>query len=641
MSQFQPDEQELLQRYQKEREKRIADAAITESFDTRSKEIQDLAKDLWVDWNDPRIQNPPLKDGDSVKFLVNGAGHNGLLYACRLVEAGFSAKDIVCVDTAGGFGGTWYWNRYPGLMCDIESYIYLPLVEETGYTPKHKYSFGAEIRGQNERAAKHFGIQGQFCTKIESQIWNDDKNVWVVQLTRTVDGNGKTESLTVFADFVIVSGGVLNVPKIPKLPGWEEFRKNKRVFHSARWDYTYTGGTQEQPDLVNLKDKTVAIVGTGATAVQIIPELAKWAKHLYVVQRTPSYCGYRGNRLTDEEQFKDLSKEKGWQSARRLNFNAWVTNNPEGYGPNLVNDGWTHTPAAEAFLGTTRKTVRPHEAEEYMREVHRIDRPRTDALRKRVDDVVKDKDTAEKLKAWYGSWCKRPTFHDDYLEAFNKPNVTLIDTDGKGLQAFSKNGLLFGGQEYEIDALVLATGFSQFNNGDVSQKLGTVMRGRNGQTMTQRTETATNAPLLGMAISGFPNVFSFFSRGGGASWNLTSIYDTMAKYLASILKQAHMELEDGKKIIVEATPESEDKWGDEIAERAAVYSGMSACTPSYFTGGAQGIKAREKQSNEDLAKSARMAAWGSGPVDYQEILERLATKPESGGFKISVVSATG
>jgi cation diffusion facilitator CzcD-associated flavoprotein CzcO len=221
-------------------------------------------------------------------------------------------------------------------MCDVEGYIYLPLLEETGYVPKHKYSYGAEIRGQNERAAKHFGIQGQFCTKIESQTWDDDRKVWVVTMTRTLGENAEPERITVFAEFVIIAGGVLNVPKIPKLPGWQAFRKNVHVFHSARWDYDYTGGNQERPDLHNLKDKTVAIIGTGATSVQIVPELAKWAKRVYVIQRTPSYCGYRGNRLTDNEHFKALSKEQGWQSKRRLNFNAWVTGNPDGYGPNLV-----------------------------------------------------------------------------------------------------------------------------------------------------------------------------------------------------------------------------------------------------------------------------------------------------------------
>ncbi|EMD97944.1 hypothetical protein COCHEDRAFT_1221195 [Bipolaris maydis C5] len=632
-----PSEQELIQKYQKEREKRIATDVIDDYVDLRSKEAQDLAKDPWVDWNAPAIQDPPLKDGSRVKFLISGAGHAGLLYACRLVEAGFNAKEIVCVDIAGGFGGTWYWNRYPGIMCDIEGYIYLPLLEETGYVPKHKYSMGAEIRGQNERAAKKFGIRGQFCTKVESQIWDENKRIWVIQMTRTLDTNGKTESLTCFADFVIIAGGVLNIPKIPRLPGWEEFRNSKRVFHSARWDYDYTGGTQEQPDLVNLQDKTVAIVGTGATAIQIMPELAKWAKHVYVVQRTPSYCGYRGNCLTNEEHFKNLSKEKGWQRARQTNFNAWVTGNPEGYGPNLVNDGWTHTPAGQGLLGSSRKTVQPHEIEEHIQELHRIDRPRTESIRKRIDDLVKDKETAEKLKPWYGSWCKRPTFHDEYLQAFNQPNVTLLDTDGKGLKAFSKNGLVIGDKEYEIDALILATGFAHSTGLDISKKLGAPIQGRNGETMSSRANTTDNPPLFGLAFPDFPNLFSPFAQGGSSSWNLTSMYDVSARFVASILKQAHTQAKDGRRIIIEADPEAQKKWGDDIAKRSSWFGALLTCTPTYFYGGLEGLKMSEKASKETLAKKARTAAWGGGPVEFKEMMEYRAANLGTEGFKIKLV----
>ncbi|CAE7193133.1 hypothetical protein CFE70_007135 [Pyrenophora teres f. teres 0-1] len=632
------DEQdELLQRYEKERDKRLNKAGLSQYIDVRSKEIQDLARDPWVDYTDPRIQNPPLKDGRSIKFLISGAGHNGILFGCRLVEAGFSGSDVVCVDIAGGFGGTWYWNRYPGLMCDIESYCYLPLLEETGYIPKHKYSFGAEIRGQNERSAKHFGIQGQFCTKIESQIWDHDKNVWVVTMTRTLDENKKPETITVFADFIIVAGGVLNIPKIPKLPGWQELRNNKHVFHSARWDYDYTGGNQEQPDLVKLKDKTVAIIGTGATAVQIVPELARWAKHVYVIQRTPSYCGYRGNRLTDIEHFKALSKEKGWQNSRRLNFNAWITDNPEGYGPNLVNDGWTHTPASAAFLGSSKRVVGPQDIGEHIKYFQTLDRRRTDLLRKRVDDVVKDKDTAEMLKPWYGSWCKRPTFHDDYLGAFNQPNVTLIDTDGKGLEAFSENGFVFGDQEYEIDALILATGFVVRADLDPSGRLSAVIKGGNGETMSHKFQTAENPPVFGIAMTNFPNAFGPFGRGTPGSWNYTSVYDVEAKHTAQILKKAHMLAKDGQRVLIQVNPASEEMWGNETAKYATWYSTLQTCTPGYFTLEGE-IRTTEEESAKQMLRKARLANWGAGPVDFQEKLEAFAAKPGTEGFNVTVLA---
>ncbi|KAH4267327.1 hypothetical protein HBI04_134890 [Parastagonospora nodorum] len=630
------DEEQLLQRYKEERAKRLTKVGRGQHIDTRSEDIKDLARDPWVDYSDPLIQNPPLKDGSRVKFLISGAGHNGLLFACRLAEAGFSGSDIVCVDIAGGFGGTWYWNRYPGLMCDVEGYCYLPLLEETGYVPKHKYSFGAEIRAQNERAAKHFGIQGQFCTKIESQIWDDDRKIWVVSMTRTLGEGTKPQTITVFAEFIFIAGGTLNIPKVPKLPGWEELRNSKRVFHSARWDYDYTGGNQEQQDLVKLKDKTVAIIGTGATAVQIVPELAKWAKHVYVIQRTPSYCGYRGNRLTNKEHFKNLSKEKGWQSDRRLNFNAWVTNNPEGYGPNLVDDGWTHTPAGCGLLGSSKKIVGPHEIKEHIEEIHKIDRPRTDLLRKRIDDMVKDKDTAEMLKPWYGSWCKRPTFHDDYLEAFNQSNVTLVDTDGKGLEAFSKNGFIFGGQEYEIDALILATGFTSGGGLDPAEKLGAVIKGHNGESISHKFDTTKNPPIYGVAITDFPNLFGYFSSGAAASWNMTSIYDIVAKFTAQVIKKAHKLAKDGERVLVQANPAVEEKWGNETARAAAWYTALENCTPSYFNFEGESL-ARPVEDKEKLRK-ARLAGWAAGPVDYQKRLEAHAAKPDLEGFDVTVLA---
>ena len=314
-----------------------------------------------------------------------------------------------------------------------------------------------------------------------------------------------------------------------------------------------------------------------------MPELAKWAKHVYVIQRTPSYNGYRGNRLADGKHFKNLSQEEGWQDSRRLNFEAWATGNPDKYGPNLVDDGWTHTPGGSGLLGSNKRIVRPQDIEEHIKSLHELDRPRTDLLRKRIDNVVKDKNTAEKLKPWYGSWCKRPTFHDDYLEAFNQPNVTLIDTEGKGLEAFSHNGFVFGGQEYEIDALVLATGFVLGRKTDPSQKLGAVIKGANGDTMSHKFETTENPPVFGLSITNFPNCFGSFLSAAPASWNLTSVYDMQAKYVAKVVAKAHMLAKDGQRVIIETDPEGEKIWGQEAARYANWYSTISMCTPSYFT----------------------------------------------------------
>lgn len=330
-------------------------------------------------------------------------------------------------------------------MCDVEGYCYLPFLEETGYMPKHKYSYGAEIRNQIERAASHYGMSGQFCTKVDSQVWDDDLKHWTVRMTRTTGKTPESESLTVYADFVFVAAGFLAFPKIPKLPGWKVFSEHKHAFHTSRWDYNYTGGSQSKPDLTNLKGKRVAVVGIGATAVQVVPELAKWADHVYIIQRTPTYVGPRNQKSTVEKEWENIAGEKGWQHKRRTNLNAYMSNSTSGQGPDLIQDGWTQAPALCGFLGSRDMTVTSDQMLDHIKALHEIDYPRTEFLRKHVEKEVENKEVAEKLKPWYGSWCKRPAFNDDYLQSFNKPNVTLIDTNGRGLDEFSENGIIFEG----------------------------------------------------------------------------------------------------------------------------------------------------------------------------------------------------
>ncbi|KAH6620572.1 cyclohexanone 1,2-monooxygenase [Boeremia exigua] len=626
----------LLKKYDQERDKRLKKEGASQYIDIRSEDVEALGKDPWIDYNDPRVKNPPLKDGDHVKVLITGAGINGLVFAGRLIEAGISNKEVVCVDAAGGFGGTWYYNRYPGVMCDVEGYCYVPFLEETGYRPRHKYSYGHEIRGQMERSADHFGIQGQFCTKTDSKIWDEDKKLWIVTMTRTVGEPSISETFTVTSEFVVIAGGPFSFPKIPQLPGWNDFRKKNHAFHSARWDYSYTGGTQEKPDLVKLRGKRVAIIGTGATAIQIVPELAKWAEHVYVVQRTPTYIGERNQTETDPENWANITREKGWQEKRRTAFDAYVSNS-EGYGPDVINDGWTHTPAGSGFLGSKSKIVARDEIEQHIRELYELDFPRTELLRKRVDGIVKDEGTAEKLKPWYGSWCKRPSFHDHFLQAFNKPNVTLIDTDGKGLDGFTENGILFQGAEYEIDALVLATGFTFGMSLDPSEKLGATITGRNGLSMKEYWNSADSGSLLGLALPGFPNVFSYFGRGSGATWNLTSVIETKAALLASIITQAQKQAGPGQRVVIEVSKEGESQFGQEVAKRANWFSVMPVCTPGYFNGeGAATFQ--EPKTEEQVFNESKRMAWGAGPLDYKEMTKDYAARGDLKGFTVEVVA---
>ncbi|PPJ50248.1 hypothetical protein CBER1_04875 [Cercospora berteroae] len=588
-------------KYELEKNKRLKESGISQYVDVRSQSLEALAKDPWVDYNDPRVRDPPLKDGDKIKYLITGAGINGVVFAGRLIEAGVGREDVVCVDIAGGFGGTWYYNRYPGVMCDVEGYCYVPFLEETGYQPRHRYSYGHEIRGQIERSVDHFGIKGQLCTSVDSQIWDEDKKLWVITLTRTVGEPSTSKTFTVHADFILHSNAPFILPKLPKLPGWDELYRTKRVFHSSRWDYDYTGGTQEKPDPVNLRGKRVAIIGIGATAVQIVPVLAKWADHVYVVQRTPSYVGARG-------QSRNYPREVGPNNER------------EGLATK-AEDCLRCIPGS-GFLGSNTKLVTPDNVEEHIKELYAIDIARTELLRKRVEDIVKDKSTAEKLQAWYGSWCKRPSFHDEYLQAFNKPNVTLIDTDGKGLDGYTKSGILLDGAEFEIDALILATGFTFDPALDPSEKMRTAIQGRNGLTMKDYWNQPESGTVFGVAMPGFPNMFSTFLRGSPTTWNSMHIMEMAAALFIGVVQQAQKRTREGGRIVVEASKEGERRYGEEVAKRAGWFSVLPTCTPGYFTEeGAASFQKPEQKSEEEKFNEAKRMPWGAGPVDFRDMTE--------------------
>ena len=361
----------------------------------------------------------------------------GMSTAAYLTKQGVTYYRII--DKAGDFGGTWYWNRYPGCMCDVESYTYLPLLEEVGYMPTKKYAHAQEIFEYAQMLGRHFDMYPHaiFQTEVTSVVWQEDVERWLVTTSRQDQLSTR---------FVVICGGVLHKAKLPGIPGIERFAG--RSFHTSRWDYAYTGGGPEEP-MDKLHDKVVGIVGTGATAVQAVPKLAAAAKHLYVFQRTPSTVSPRNQRATDPEWFREMAAKPGWHEERMANFVLMTTGgNPE---VDLVQDGWT-----EMFKVDVKKEPRD-EAE--AAELKALDRKLMDAVRTRIADTVKDPATAEALMPWYGVSCKRPCYHDDYLPTFNRDNVTLVDTDGIGVEEITERGIVAGGTEYPLDCIVYATGF--------------------------------------------------------------------------------------------------------------------------------------------------------------------------------------
>lgn len=393
---------------------------------------------------------------DHQRIVIVGAGFGGLLHAVRLMQTGdFGPKDILLLDAASGFGGTWCWHEYPGLMCDIESYIYMPLLEETGYMPSHKYVSGVEIRDHAYRIARLFGLYNRalLCTSVTSLVWDEDEKNWTVKAVRHRHQGASPMTLT--ADFVILAAGPMSIPKMPNIDGISDF--NGKMFHTARWDYRVTGGSADLPTLHKLRDKRVAIIGTGATAVQIVPHLAEWSQSLYVFQRTPSAVDRRDNRPTDHWWWAKevLSQGPGWQRRRAENFNAFISNEANLSEVDLVDDEWSHARSFSAVVGGPQN-LRPG----YIKEMELVDFLRQTKIRQRIAGVVQDRKTADLLKPWYPGWCKRPCFHDEYLQAFNNKNVKLVDTNGKGILCVTPQGVLTNKKEYEVDVIIFATGFN-------------------------------------------------------------------------------------------------------------------------------------------------------------------------------------
>ena len=550
---FDPDA--LRERYRAERDRRLRPEANAQYVEMAG-DFRHYIDDPYVD---PGFTRAPLTD--QVDAVIIGGGFGGLISAARLREAGVGSIRII--EKGGDFGGTWYWNRYPGAQCDIESYIYLPLLEETGYIPKEKYSFASEIRAHARRIGETFDLYKDACfqTEIRQMRWLEDEKLWLITTNR--DDAMK-------ARFVVMSNGPLNRPKLPGIPGIETYEGH--AFHTSRWDYAYTGGSSEG-GLDRLADKRVAIIGTGATAIQCVPHLGRHAEHLYVFQRTPSSVDVRGNRPTDPAWAASLTP--GWQKRRMQNFNTLVSGGFQD--EDLVKDGWTDiirnlsaSVAARAASGLT--------PQELAREMELADFRKMNQIRARVDAIVKDPKTAEALKPWYRQFCKRPTFNDDYLPTFNRPNVTLVDTLGRGVDRVTPKGLVFDGVEYEVDCIIFATGFEVGTS--YTRRAGFEVYGRDGVTLTDYWAGGLKT-LHGLFSHGFPNCFHLGITQNTLTPNFPHMLEEQASYVADVVQRANQH----QARVAEPSAEAEAGWVETIRSSALQNLSFRAdCTPGYYNG---------------------------------------------------------
>ena len=586
---FDPDA--LRAKYREERDRRLRADANDQYVEVKG----DFAHYVDDPYVAPGFTRAPLTD--EVEAIVIGGGFGGLLAAARLREAGIESLRII--EKGGDFGGTWYWNRYPGAMCDVESYIYLPLLEEVGYVPKEKYTRAPEILAHSAAIGRKYDLYKDaiFQTEVTEMSWDESAGRWCVSTNRG-------DALR--ARFVAMSNGPLNRPKLPGIPGIETYKGHS--FHTSRWDYGYTGGGPDG-NLDKLKDKRVAIIGTGATAVQAIPHLGETAKHLYVFQRTPSSIDVRANRDTDPAWSQSL--RPGWHKHRMDNFNVLVSG---GFAEeDLVMDGWTDIIRKLLIMVQQDQGA----AQDVGKTMELADFEKMNQIRARVDTIVKDKATAESLKPWYRQFCKRPCFHDEYLQTFNRPNVTLVDTKGKGVERITEKGVVANGVEYPVDCIIFATGFEVGT--EYTRRAGYQMYGRDGLSLTDKWKDGLRT-MHGMHSRGFPNMFIMGPQQSAFTVNYPHMLDEQAKHIAYLVRYA---LDRGARTL-EASESGEEQWVQTIIAFSRMGRDfLESCTPGYYN---------NEGNLSNLA--AQNSFFGGGSIMFFNMLKDWRDKGDLAGLEI-------
>ena len=591
---FDPDT--LRNKYRAERDKRLR-ADGNEQYIEVSGTFAHYLDDPYVE---PGFTREPLTD--EIDVAIIGGGFGGLLAGARLRQAG--VEDIRMIDPAGDFGGTWYWNRYPGIACDIESYTYLPLLEEVGYVPKEKYAGGAEILAHAHAIGRKFDLYRDACfqTRVEELRWDDEASRWIISTNRAD---------RMRARFVCLATGPLNRPKLPGIAGIHEFTGHS--FHASRWDYRYTGGNSEG-GLTGLLGKRLGVIGTGATAVQIVPHLGEWAEHLYVFQRTPSSVDVKHNPPTDPAWAASL--QPGWHQQRMDNFNNLVSGVPQG--EDLVSDGWTDI-ITNLLLGFQSGRNTDMSPQGIQRAVELADFEKMESIRARIDATVKDPATAAALKPWYRQFCKRPCFHNEYLETFNRPNVTLVDTEGKGVERITERGVVARGREYELDCIIFATGFEVGT--DFCRRAGMQIYGRRRMSLTEWWSEGVRT-LHGMHVHGFPNCFLMSNSQAGFTASYPHMLSEQARHATWIIRRAL----DENLTRIEATEDAVREWVARCVEKAgAGMAFLANCTPGYYN--------NEGKLSERSVQNG-FYGGGTGSPEFISILEAWREEGRMKGLEV-------
>ena len=593
------DREQLRLKYREERDKRLRPDGNDQYIEPRGK-FAHFLDDPYT----PKAEREPRRQDVTLAFV--GGGFAGLATCARLKQAGID--DVLIIEGGGDFGGVWYWNRYPGAMCDTAAMVYLPLLEETAYRPTTKYTFAPEIFAHAQRIARTFGLYDHalFSTAVTGLVWDEASSRWIIRTDRGDE---------IRARFVAMGTGPLHRPKLPGIPGIESFAGH--TFHTSRWDYAYTGGDPAGAPMTQLADKRVGIIGTGATAVQCIPPLGRDAKELCVFQRTPSSVDVRNNHPIDPAWFATL--KPGWQQEWLMNFATLQTG---GFADeDLVKDGWTD------IAIRVRDRVVAHMGTEspgsildmalIQRAFEETDDEKMTEIRARVDAIVRDPKTAAALKPWYRQLCKRPCFHDEYLQAYNRPNVHLVDTDGRGVERIDTTGVWVAGVHYPLDCIVFASGF-EFAT-DYTRRSGFETVGRDGRTLSAHWADGMRT-LHGMHVHGFPNLFIVgLAQGSNLISNITHNLTDIGRTIATVVK--HTIATDAA--TVEPTAAAEDAWVALVESSPQSFLGNPDCTPGYYNNEGRPFGRREKLN---------VSGYPLGPVAFFEHIDQWRRSGEFEGL---------
>ena len=558
----------LREKYAQERAKRLRPEGADQYLELEGEfaEFYEIDPYTTVTARDPIVEN--------AEVVILGGGFAGLLAGAYLKKAG--VQGIRVIEMAGDFGGVWYWNRFPGIQCDNDAYCYIPMLEELGFMPSKKFADGAEIFQHCRNMGKHFGLYdgALFSTQVRELHWDDSAKRWRISTDRGDE---------IGARFVVMAQGSYNRPKLPGIPGIKEFRDaGGHVFHSARWDYDYTGGDADG-GLEKLADKRVALVGTGATGIQLVPHLGRDAKELFVFQRTPSSVDERANTPTDPHWAAAL--QPGWQEERKRNFHNWSPFVGVVFGePDLVCDFWTElgrnlTARIAGSADPTAVTI-----EQIMAFREEEDYKIMERLRRRIEAIVDDPDTAESLKPYYRFMCKRPCSSEQYLATFNRPNVTLVDVaESKGVERLTSRGIVANGIEYDVDCVIFASGFEISTEISRRYAIDRIV-GRDGLSLFEYWKDRYQT-LHGMTSRGFPNQFFMGFIQGGVSANTTAMFEQQAQHIAYIVAEA----QNRGATMVEPSKDGQDAWVATVRELAIDNSAFElSCTPGYYNNEGRG-----------------------------------------------------